>query len=156
MHHASDYLYTWSAGGKTSADKPWFSYRKWRNWTRCVHKKKDICDFNTVCSDKILHKHLPSTLFLVMCLLEWSLKRLKCTVLRFRNSFLAHLSKAQGELLWSWNVRRLSSVMRRSSSIILTTLQPIILIQSSSNLPRMFILKISRTSTNMGGVCLKL
>ena len=49
-----------------------------------------------------------------------------------------------------------SSVVRRSlcvvNNFVVTTLQPIILIQSSSNLLRMFILKISRTSLNMGWV----
>ena len=49
-----------------------------------------------------------------------------------------------------------SSVVRRASSVVnnfvVTTLQPIILIQSSLNLLRMFILIISRTSSNMGWV----
>ena len=56
-------------------------------------------------------------------------------------------------------VRRASFVVRRASSFVnnfvVTTLQPITLIQSSSNLLRMFIWIISRTSSNMGGVGLK-
>ena len=53
-------------------------------------------------------------------------------------------------------VRRSSCVIRRSSCVVnnfvVTTLQPIILIESSSNLLRMLTLIISRTSSNMGGV----
>ena len=49
-----------------------------------------------------------------------------------------------------------SSVVRRASCVVnnfvVTTLKSIILIQSSSNLLRIFILKISQTSLNMGGV----
>ena len=65
------------------------------------------------------------------------------------NDFLAHLSKAQGELLGQFNVRRVSCGV---NNFTVTTLEATILIQSSSDLLRMFILTISRANSKVGGI----
>ena len=62
---------------------------------------------------------------------------------------------AQGELLGYLNVRRPSCVVRRSSSVnnfLVNTLVATVLTQSFSKMPSMFVLMISGSSSNMGGM----
>ena len=82
------------------------------------------------------------------------LTRIFHTYLNINTTFLAHLSKAQGELLWHLIVRRPSCVVRRAScvNIDVNTLEATFFIQSSSNLVRMFVLMMPWPLSNMGQV----